>query len=85
MNQHTFEMQTRSAPEVLERILRVTRHRGFTVKSMQMDELGSEQAIRIRFTVCSERSISLLFNQLNKLIDVAQINELCNDQQQKWA
>jgi acetolactate synthase regulatory subunit len=50
-----------------------------------MDELGSEQAIRIRFTVCSERSISLLFNQLNKLIDVAQINELCNDQQQKWA
>ncbi|MFM2485455.1 acetolactate synthase 2 small subunit [Celerinatantimonas yamalensis] len=85
MNQHSFAMQTRATPEVLERVLRVTRHRGFQIQSMQVDEIDNRQALRIRLTVYSERPISLLLNQLNKLIDVAQINELCTDQQQKWA
>ncbi|MFM2480541.1 acetolactate synthase 2 small subunit [Celerinatantimonas sp. YJH-8] len=85
MNQYTLEIQTRPQVDVLERVLRITRHRGFRVMSMQMDEADNHQHLNIKLTVCSERAISLLFNQLTKLIDVARVSELCGDQQQKWA
>lgn len=85
MNQHTLEIQTRSKPDILERILRVTRHRGFLVTTMQMHETDDHQQLKLQVTVCSERSISLLYNQIAKLVDVAQVNLLCGEQQQKWA
>ena len=36
MNQYTFELTTQHRPEVLERVLRVIRLRGFTVTNMDM-------------------------------------------------
>lgn len=84
MNQYTLEMQTHRAPEVLERILRVIRHRGFEVKSMQMDQLANNQ-LKIQLIVASERAISLLLTQLSKLIDVAHINEQLPTSQQQRA
>ncbi len=58
-----------SQPEVLERVLRVTRHRGFKVNNLQMqlDENGSAQ---LTMVVESERAVELLSHQLSKLIDV---------------
>ncbi len=58
-----------SQPEVLERVLRVTRHRGFKVNNLQMqlDENGSTQ---LTMVVESERAVELLSHQLSKLIDV---------------
>ena len=36
MNQYTFELTVQHRPEVLERVLRVIRLRGFTVTNMEM-------------------------------------------------
>ena len=41
MNEYKLELIARHRPEVLERILRVTRHRGFTVTTMEMTLIGT--------------------------------------------
>ena len=61
MNEYKLELVARHRPEVLERILRVARHRGFTVTTMEM-------------TVRSDRTLELLVNQLVKLLDVLMVN-----------
>jgi acetolactate synthase II small subunit len=85
MSQHTLEIEARPQPEIMERILRVTRHRGFALKSMQLDTLESSSNLVIRMTVSSERAIEQLCNQINKLIDVARVEELIDSQLQKRA
>ncbi|MDF0535171.1 acetolactate synthase 2 small subunit [Shewanella yunxiaonensis] len=56
-------------PEVLERVLRVTRHRGFRVCEMHMSEQDDKHLL-LDMTVASERAIELLSRQLVKLMDV---------------
>ncbi|AQS38269.1 acetolactate synthase, small subunit [Shewanella psychrophila] len=56
-------------PEVLERVLRVVRHRGFKVTKMNM-QLEGDQSVQLAMQVESERAIELLTNQLDKLFDV---------------
>jgi len=58
-------------PEVLERILRVIRLRGFTVTNMDMALV--ETKVQIKITVKSDRTFDLLVNQLAKLPDVLEI------------
>ena len=72
MNEYKFELTARHRPEVLERILRVVRHRGFTVTAMEMALIESE--VRLKISVKSDRTLDLLVNQLVKLPDVLTIN-----------
>lgn len=71
MNQHQLSIEARFRPEVLERILRVVRHRGFQVCAMNMGSASSADNINIEMTVASQRSVDLLSSQLRKLLDVA--------------
>ena len=71
MNQYTFELAAQHRPEVLERILRVIRLRGFTVTNMDMALV--ETKVQIKITVKSDRTFDLLVNQLAKLPDVLEI------------
>ena len=71
MNQYTFELTTQHRPEVLERIVRVIRLRGFTVTNMEMALV--ETKVQIKITVKSDRTFDLLVNQLAKLPDVIEI------------
>lgn len=71
MNQYTFDLIAQHRPEVLERILRVIRHRGFTVTKMEMALIDDK--VRLKFTVKSDRTFDLLVNQLAKLPDVIEI------------
>ncbi|MFB6328238.1 acetolactate synthase 2 small subunit [Pantoea deleyi] len=71
MNQHQLSIEARFRPEILERILRVVRHRGFQVCSMNMAPVANAENINIEMTVASQRSVDLLSSQLSKLIDVA--------------
>ena len=71
MNQYTFELTTQHRPEVLERILRVIRLRGFTVTNMEMALV--ETKVQIKITVKSDRTFDLLVNQVAKLPDVIEI------------
>ncbi|WP_039661110.1 acetolactate synthase 2 small subunit [Pantoea sp. MBLJ3] len=71
MNQHQLSIEARFRPEILERILRVVRHRCFQVCSMNMASVANAENINIEMTVASQRSVDLLSSQLSKLIDVA--------------
>ena len=71
MNQYTFELIAQHRPEVLERVLRVIRLRGFTVTNMDMTLV--ETQVQLKITVKSDRTLDLLVNQLAKLPDVLEI------------
>ena len=71
MNQYTFELTVQHRPEVLERVLRVIRLRGFTVTNMEMALV--ETQVKLKITVKSDRTFDLLVNQLAKLPDVIEI------------
>ena len=73
MMQHQVNVQARFNPETLERVLRVVRHRGFQICSMNMETANDTQNINIELTVASQRPVDLLFSQLNKLVDVAYV------------
>ena len=68
MNQYTFDFIAQHRPEVLERVLRVIRLRGFTVTNMDMTLV--ETQVQLKITVKSDRTFDLLVNQLAKLPDV---------------
>ncbi|WP_297931862.1 acetolactate synthase 2 small subunit [uncultured Aggregatibacter sp.] len=69
--EHQIELTAQHRPEVLERILRVIRHRGFTVTQMDMQLIDGK--VRLKFTVKSDRTLDLLVNQLEKLPDVIEM------------
>ena len=68
MNQYTFDLIAQHRPEVLERVLRVIRLRGFTVTNMDMSLVDTQ--VQLKITVKSDRTLELLVNQLAKLPDV---------------
>lgn len=57
---------------ILERILRVIRHRGGHVENMQM-QITTNQILSLTIEITTERSISTLQNQLTKLFDVISV------------
>ena len=69
--EHQIDLTTQHRPEVLERILRVVRHRGFTVTQMDMQLIDDK--VRLKFTVKSDRTLDLLVSQLEKIYDVVEI------------
>ena len=71
MNQYTFDLIAQHRPEVLERVLRVIRLRGFTVTNMDMILVDTQ--VQLKITVKSDRTFDLLVNQLEKLPDVVEI------------
>ena len=73
MNQYTFDLITQHRPEVLERVLRVIRLRGFTVTNMDMALVDT--LVHLKITVKSDRTFDLLVNQLGKLPDVMEIKK----------
>lgn len=65
---HNLEVTMAQRPEVVERVLRVVRHRGFTLTNMNMRLV--DESVYLSLSVSSERGIELLSNQLTKLVDV---------------
>ncbi len=73
MNQHQLSILAHARPETMERILRVVRHRGYRLCTLHMATPVDCQDLHITVTVESERPIRLLHSQLDKLIDVIQV------------
>ncbi|UDG80101.1 Acetolactate synthase isozyme 2 small subunit [Candidatus Steffania adelgidicola] len=71
--QHSLSIQARFRPEVIERILRVVRHRGFELYALNMTQCQNNENIHIHLTVSSKRSVNLLSAQLSKLIDISYV------------
>ena len=75
MIQYKLFIKARFCTEILERILRVVRHRGFQVYSMNSYfKKHNNKIIHIEITIISNKSINLLILQLNKLIDIIYID-----------
>ena len=69
--EHQIDLTAQHRPEVLERILRIARHRGFTVTQIDMQLIDDK--VRLKFTVKSDRTLDLLVSQLEKIYDVVEI------------
>jgi acetolactate synthase II small subunit len=71
-NIHSFNLIVANQPAVVERLLRVIRHRGFILYSFELKTIS--QGLEIDFKVESSRAVNLLFNQLEKLYDVKHLS-----------
>ncbi|MDH2925951.1 acetolactate synthase 2 small subunit [Lonepinella koalarum] len=69
---HELTIVANHSPEVLERILRVIRLRGYTVTQLTMKLENGKVWLDIYTT--SKREIHLLLNQLAKLHDVVDVS-----------
>ncbi len=61
-------LQCHKQQDVIERILRVVRHRGFTLDSMSL--ASSCEQFELNLTLSSKRPVHLLVSQVEKLQDV---------------
>ncbi|UAJ65265.1 acetolactate synthase 2 small subunit [Candidatus Schneideria nysicola] len=73
MYYYSLSIESRYCPEMIERILRVVRHRGFELCALNVIPFYSTKIVNIYLTVSSRRSVELLVTQLSKLIDVQSI------------
>lgn len=70
MNNHTLRITAQDQPTVLEKLLQITRYRGFVVTGMTMFPNSESQLLDIELSVQSDVSIEHLQRQLDKLIDI---------------
>ncbi|KKL01514.1 acetolactate synthase 2 small subunit [Rheinheimera mesophila] len=85
MSSHVLTIQTKNQPVVLERLLQVTRYRGFEVAGMEMKPLADFSGLLVKLSIVSDKPISLLTNQLNKLYDIDYLDCVESEQTQAEA
>lgn len=71
--QHTLTITTSNEASVVERLLQVTRYRGYQLAGLELTPLTDRAGMQITLKVQSDKPISLLTNQLAKLYDVQQL------------
>lgn len=77
--QHTLNITTRNEASVVERLLQVTRYRGYQLAGLAMTPLTDRAGLQITLTVQSDKPITLLTSQLVKLYDVQQLELVSAD------
>ena len=85
LNKYQLIIMADDRQVVLERILQVTRYRGFLINGINAEVNTGNNVATITMTVSSERPISLLIDQINKLIDIKGVkvdNSAVNTEQQ---
>lgn len=70
MIEHKLKISAHYAPEILERILRVSRHRKFLLRKIEVNQIIEKNDIFIKLSVHSYKPINLLVTQLMKIFDV---------------
>ncbi|RBW43941.1 acetolactate synthase 2 small subunit [Psychromonas sp. B3M02] len=68
---NTLTIEAMHSPEFLERLLRVCRHRGFAI--VTINATTKQQVTHIELTVSSDREIALLTKQLDKVIGILKV------------
>lgn len=68
--QHTLNITANNEASVVERLLQVTRYRGYQLAGLQLTPLAEMAGLSITLTVSSNKPIHLLTSQLHKLHDV---------------
>ncbi len=70
MNKYLLVIMADDRQVVLERILQVTRYRGFLINGINAQVNTGNNVATIELKVSSEKPIELLVDQINKLIDI---------------
>lgn len=90
MKRYLLDIKADDKPVLLERVLRVIRHRGFIVKQVAVTQNHDSKVASVEIIVDSDRPISFLVNQIEKLWDVRSVdvisisrNELPNNNLQQ--
>ncbi len=73
MKRYLLTIHANDKPVLVERILRVVRHRGFTIKQILATQNQESKVAQIEIVVDSDRAISLITNQVDKLWDVTSV------------
>jgi len=73
MNHYTLIIMVDDKQVVLERILQVTRYRGFLINGITAKVNTGNNVAAIELLVSSDRPISLLVDQINKLVDIKSV------------
>lgn len=73
MNCYQLNITADDKQVVLERILQVTRYRGFLINGINAQVNTTNNIGVIELLVSSERPIELLVDQINKLIDIKSV------------
>ena len=73
MNDYTLIIMVDDKQVVLERILQVTRYRGFLINGITAKVNTGNKVAAIELLVSSDRPISLLVDQINKLVDIKSV------------
>jgi acetolactate synthase II small subunit len=73
MNNYTLIIMVDDKQVVLERILQVTRYRGFLIDGITAKVNTGNNIATIELLVSSNRPISLLTDQINKLVDIKSV------------
>ncbi|CAH0541922.1 acetolactate synthase 2 small subunit [Vibrio marisflavi] len=90
MDRYLVDIKAQDKPVLVERILRVIRHRGFIIKQIAATQNHESKVASVEIIVDSDRPISFLTNQIEKLWDVRTVevtainsNELPNNNLQQ--
>ena len=70
---HTLNITASNTPAVVERLLQVTRYRGYQLTGLQMTPRADSRSVAIKLSVSGDKPIHLLTSQLHKLYDVQQL------------
>ena len=73
MNHYQLTIKADDKQVVLERILQVARYRGFLIEGIKARVNTGTNIGTIELMVRSERPITLLVDQINKLIDIKDV------------
>ncbi len=73
---HLIYVQLRNDEGALERVLRVTRHRGFSIQGLMVQAARGGEAYDVTLRVDSARPLRLLCSQIAKLVEVDRVTEL---------
>lgn len=76
---YQLTIQCGKQPDVVERVLRVIRHRGFSLDSLGMRKSSHPQQMELTIDVSGIRPLGLLTTQLEKLYDVIQLEVSATD------
>jgi acetolactate synthase II small subunit len=82
MDRYLIDIKADDKPVLLERVLRVVRHRGFIVKQVAGTQNHESKVASVEIIVDSDRPISFLTNQIEKLWDVrsVEVTQIANDE-----
>lgn len=73
INNYTLTIMVDDKQVVLERILQVTRYRGYLINGISAKVNTGNNIGTIELLVSSNRPISLLTDQINKLVDIKSV------------